>query len=77
VSLASQAKTHQSQSLDDSEEDDFENEEEDLRNEVIMAIDVKEKGTIGCCYYEARDEKLCLMEDVKHGGLDFIESCKI
>lgn len=41
-----------------------------------MAIDMK-GGTIGCCYYIAREEKLCLMQDVKFGGLDIVETLKL
>jgi DNA mismatch repair protein MSH5 len=45
-------------------------------NEVIMAIDMKERGTIGCAYYIARQETLCLMEDIKMGGLEIIDTLK-
>lgn len=55
--------------------EDEADEEEDLRNEVIMAVDVKEKDSIGCCYYEAREEKLYLMEDVRLGGLGLLDGC--
>jgi DNA mismatch repair protein MSH5 len=47
----------------------------DALNEVIMAVDLRERGTVGCCYYVARDEKLCFMEDVKFGGVDVVDSC--
>ena len=33
-------------------------EENDSLNEVIMAVDLKERGTVGCCYYVAREEKV-------------------
>jgi len=42
-----------------------------------MAIEMKERGSIGCAYYVARDEKLCLMEDIKMGRLDIIDTLKI
>lgn len=40
-----------------------------------MAVDVKDRMTIGCCYYVAREEKLALMEDVKLGSLEMIQTC--
>lgn len=51
-------------------------EDADHLNEVIMAIDLRERGTVGCCYYVAMEEKLYLMEDVKHGGLEIVQACK-
>ena len=35
-------------------------EENDSLDEVIMAVDLKERGSVGCCYYVAREEKVCL-----------------
>ncbi len=52
--------------------------EEELEAELyqtIMAIDVKERGTVGCCYYVAREEKLYLLEDVAYAGTEIIETC--
>lgn len=51
-------------------------EESDSLDEVIMAIDLRDKETVGCCYYVAREEKLFLMEDVKYGGIEVIGTCK-
>lgn len=48
----------------------------DVLNEIIMAVDMKERGTVGCCYYVARDEKLYFMEDVKLGGVEIVDQCK-
>lgn len=53
-----------------------EREENDTLNEVIMAVDVKVRGTVGCSYYVAREEKLYFMEDVKLGGLEVVNMCK-
>ena len=53
-----------------------EREENDALNEVVMAVDLRDRGTVGCCYYVAREEKLYFMEDVKHGELDIIDTCK-
>jgi len=59
-------------------EDDIQRREDaDSLNEIIMAIDMKERGTLGCAYYMAREEKLCLMEDIKMAGLDIIDLLKL
>jgi len=47
-------------------------EDSDAMNEVIMAVEMRDRGTIGCAYYIAREEKLCLMEDIKMAGLDIL-----
>ena len=51
-----------------------EREEADALNEIIMAFDMRNKGTVGCCYYVARDEKLTLIADIECGGLDIIDT---
>jgi DNA mismatch repair protein MSH5 len=64
---------------EDYEETDVEIQERenaDSMNEVIMAIDMK-GGTIGCSYYIAREEKLCMMQDIKYGGLDIVDTLKL
>lgn len=38
-----------------------------------MAVDIKERGTVGCCYYIAEEERLYILEDVEQGGMDVIE----
>ena len=42
-----------------------------------MAIDMKQRGTIGCAYYVAREEKLCMMEDIQMGRLDIVDTLKV
>lgn len=42
-------------------------------DEVIMAIDMKDNGTIGCAYYVAIDEALFIQEDIPLAGVDFVE----
>ncbi|PSN73019.1 hypothetical protein BS50DRAFT_653326 [Corynespora cassiicola Philippines] len=54
-----------------------ENEDNDSLNEVIMVIDLQHRDTVGCCYYVASEEKLYFMEDVKFGGIDFIDALRI
>ena len=46
-------------------------------NEVVMAVDIRDRGTVGCSYYVAGEEKLYFMEDVKLGGPDVIEACNV
>lgn len=48
----------------------------DALNEVILAVDLRERGTVGCAYYVARDEKLYFMEDARLGGVETIEARK-
>lgn len=62
----------------DEPEDDAainEREESDALNEVVMAVDVKGRGNVGCSYYVAREEKLYFMEDVKLGGVEVVDMC--
>ncbi|KAL9585794.1 MAG: hypothetical protein Q9212_001307 [Teloschistes hypoglaucus] len=47
-----------------------EREEDDFLNETIMALDLRDRGTVGCAYYIAREEKLHMLEDVKMGGVE-------
>ncbi|KAL8859369.1 MAG: hypothetical protein Q9178_004047 [Gyalolechia marmorata] len=57
--------------------DIHEREEDDALNEVIMAVDLRDRGTVGCAYYIAREEKLYMMQDVSSGGIDIIETLKL
>lgn len=43
-------------------------------DEVVMAVSVAERGSVGCCYYVARDEKLHFMEDVQLGGPETVDA---
>lgn len=49
-------------------------ENDDTLIEVIMAVDLTPRGTVGCCYYVAREEKLYFMEDIQCGDVDVIEA---
>lgn len=53
-----------------------EREEDDSLNEVVMAIDLRDRGTVGCAYYVAREEKLYMMQDISSGGIETVELCK-
>jgi DNA mismatch repair protein MSH5 len=52
-----------------------EQDPDDYLEQIIMAVDVKEKETVGCGYYLAREEKLYLLSDVQSGGAATIEIC--
>ncbi len=51
-------------------------EEDSNPEEVIMCVDMKERGTVGCCYFESSTGSLHLVEDIPCGGLDVIDTCE-
>ena len=52
-------------------------EDNDALNETIMAVEMRERGTIGCAYYVAREETLYLVEDIKMASLDIVDTLKL
>ncbi|ESZ91643.1 DNA mismatch repair protein Msh6 [Sclerotinia borealis F-4128] len=62
---------------EENESDIREREDWDSMNEIVMAIEFKERGIVGCAYYIAREEKLCMMADISKAGLDTIDTLKI
>ncbi|KAA8567184.1 hypothetical protein EYC84_010241 [Monilinia fructicola] len=62
---------------EENDSDIQEREDSDSMNEIVMAVELKERGTIGCAYYIAREEKLCMMADISMAGLDIIDTLKI
>ena len=44
---------------------------------VIMAIDIRDRDTVGCAYYIARQQSLMCMEDVTAGGKEVLEVLKL
>lgn len=48
---------------------------DDTLTEVIMAVDMTPRGTVGCCYYVAREERLYFMEDIQVGDVDIVDTC--
>lgn len=40
-----------------------------------MAIDLKDKGKIGCAYYVVGEERLACMEEISGVGREVIEKC--
>ncbi|KAG9944714.1 hypothetical protein KCU85_g7785, partial [Aureobasidium melanogenum] len=58
--------------------DDYDdNASDETLDEIVMAVDWKPRGIVGCAYYVAAQEKLYFMEDIELGGLDIIEALKI
>ncbi|KAF3049875.1 MutS protein msh5 [Didymella keratinophila] len=49
---------------------------DDTLSEVIMAVDMTPRGTVGCCYYVAREERLYFMEDIQIGDVDIVDTLK-
>lgn len=43
---------------------------------VIMAVDLRERGTVGCAYYSAQTETLYVMEDARYGNAELVGQCK-
>ncbi|KAL6704002.1 hypothetical protein ACN47E_008853 [Coniothyrium glycines] len=50
---------------------------DDTLNEVIMSIDLTPRGSVGCCYYVAREEILYFMEDIQFGDVDVVDSLRL
>ncbi|MCJ1405214.1 MutS protein msh5 [Xylographa trunciseda] len=55
----------------------YEREEDDALNEVVMALELRSRDTVGCSYYVAKEEKLYLMGDMRIGGLEIAETLKL
>ncbi|KAI0489521.1 muts domain V-domain-containing protein [Xylaria cf. heliscus] len=53
-------------------------ESADVMNEIIMAIDMRDRGpqgsTLGCAYYVVLEEALYLLEDVAMASVDLVET---
>lgn len=63
--------------MPEAEDEIREREDADALNEIVLAIDMRERGTLGCAYYVAREEKLFLMADIKLAGLDVVDTLKL
>ena len=58
-------------------ENRIEGQEEDIDpDEIIMCVDMRDRGTVGCCYYESSTGSLHLVEDIKYGGLEVVDTCE-
>lgn len=47
---------------------------DDGLDQVIVAIDMRDSGTVGCSYYSAQEETLYLMGDIRFAGSESIDS---
>lgn len=74
--FSSQSRPYDPIQVEETESEIQQREDTDSLNEIIMAIDMK-GGTIGCAYYVAREEKLYLMQDIKFGGLEIVDTLKL
>lgn len=54
-------------------DDDADNE--DL-SEVVMAVNLTDRGTVGCAYYVARTETLYFMEEMRMGNAEVVDACR-
>lgn len=43
-------------------------------SEVIMAVELTDRGSIGCAYYVSRTETLYFMEDVRMGDAEMVDA---
>ena len=43
---------------------------------VVMAVDIRDRGRVGCAYYVAREERLFCMEEVRAGDDSLIQTRK-
>ena len=58
-------------------ENKTEGQDEDIDpDEIIMCVDMRDRGTVGCCYYESSTGSLHLVEDIKYGGLEVVDTCE-
>lgn len=48
----------------------------EMLSEIIMAVNLTDRGAIGCAYYVAQTETLYFMEDVQMGDAEMVDSCK-
>lgn len=53
----------------------FEYSIDDELEQIVVAVDMKDSGTVGCSYYSALEEKLYLLGDLRHSSKDIIDSC--
>ncbi|RDW66204.1 hypothetical protein BP6252_09839 [Coleophoma cylindrospora] len=62
---------------EEDEADILAREEYDSVNEIVMAIDVQKRDAFGCAYYNAREEKLFLMQDSNLTTMEIIATLNL
>lgn len=59
------------------QDDSGTDEDEDWEYEVIMAVDLKGRNSIGCCYYSARERTVNILSQTEYSGPEIIDSRQI
>ena len=57
----------------DREAEGQEQVENESIDQIVMAVDMRDEGTVGCCYYLAARETIYLMVDIKSAGVDIVD----
>ncbi|PYI12502.1 DNA mismatch repair protein Msh5 [Aspergillus sclerotiicarbonarius CBS 121057] len=52
----------------------YEQSIDDELEQVIVAVDMRDSGTVGCSYYSAQEEKLYLLGDLRYSSTEIIDS---
>ncbi|GKZ42071.1 mutS protein msh5 [Aspergillus brasiliensis] len=52
----------------------FEQPVDDEYEQVVVAVDIRDSGTLGCSYYSVLEEKLYLLGDLRHSSKEMIDS---
>ncbi|EXJ55077.1 hypothetical protein A1O7_08002 [Cladophialophora yegresii CBS 114405] len=55
----------------------FQPRDDDFLEQVVMAVDIKEGGKVGCACFIAGEERLLCMEEVIGGGSEIVERLKL
>lgn len=50
---------------------------DDDLEQVMVAIDIRESGTVGCSYYSAQEETMYLLGDMQSAGTEILDSCSL
>ncbi|RYP16461.1 hypothetical protein DL765_005138 [Monosporascus sp. GIB2] len=66
--------SHETEGQQDERSEQRLSEDADALNEIIMAIDMKNNGNLGCSYYITVQETLFLLEDVAMAGVELVET---
>ncbi|KAL8832534.1 MAG: hypothetical protein Q9191_000216 [Dirinaria sp. TL-2023a] len=77
VPLSTSSATPDIEHARDREVEGQEQVENELVDQIVMAVDMRDKETMGCCYYLAARETIFLMADIKSAGLDIVELLKL
>lgn len=55
--------------------DPEEEKDDDDLDQVIMGVDVRDAGTVGCSYYSAQNETLYILGDMRSGNAELVDLC--